>query len=157
MSLTAGTRLGPYEITSALGAGGMGEVYRARDPRLGRDVAIKVMSGVMTRDRNPVTLRSECWEWHTDVPGGSATPGACCTSSMSGEAAARYIVPVAHLSVQLGLRDIAGIRESLAKCAGGGAAPFSVVATNRALLEAYRRDPAIDRLLDDLHDGARSH
>ena len=51
MSLTAGTRLGPYEITSALGAGGMGEVYRARDPRLGRDVAIKVMSGVMTRDR----------------------------------------------------------------------------------------------------------
>ena len=68
-----------------------------------------------------------------------------------------YIVPVAHLSVQLGLRDIAGIRESLAKCAGGGAAPFSVVATNRALLEAYRRDPAIDRLLDDLHDGARSH
>ena len=57
MSLTAGTRLGPYEITSALGAGGMGEVYRARDPRLGRDVAIKVMSGVMTRDRNPVTLR----------------------------------------------------------------------------------------------------
>ena len=68
-----------------------------------------------------------------------------------------YIVPVAHLSVQLGLRDMAGIRASLAECAGGGAAPFSVVATNRALLEAYRRDPAIDRLLDDLHDGARSH
>ena len=86
-----------------------------------------------------------------DVPGGSATPGACCTSSMSGEAAARHRA-VAHLSVQLGLRDIAGIRESLAECAGGGAAPFSVVATNRALLEAYRRDPAIDRLLDDLHE-----
>jgi serine/threonine-protein kinase len=43
MSLVAGTRLGPYEIHSLIGAGGMGEVYRARDPRLGRDVAIKVL------------------------------------------------------------------------------------------------------------------
>ena len=42
MALTAGTKLGPYEIQSPLGAGGMGEVYRARDPRLQRDVAIKV-------------------------------------------------------------------------------------------------------------------
>jgi eukaryotic-like serine/threonine-protein kinase len=43
MALTLGTRLGPYEIQSPLGAGGMGEVYRARDTRLGRDVAIKVL------------------------------------------------------------------------------------------------------------------
>src|SRR5437016_7368730 len=42
MSLAAGARLGPYEIVAAIGAGGMGEVYRARDPRLRRDVAIKV-------------------------------------------------------------------------------------------------------------------
>src|SRR5512140_750281 len=43
MTLEPGTRLGPYEVSSPLGAGGMGEVYRARDPRLARDVAIKVL------------------------------------------------------------------------------------------------------------------
>jgi eukaryotic-like serine/threonine-protein kinase len=43
MALTSGTKLGPYEIQSPLGAGGMGEVYRARDTRLGRDIAIKVL------------------------------------------------------------------------------------------------------------------
>src|SRR5713101_1469084 len=48
MPLSAGTRLGPYEILSPIGAGGMGEVYRAKDTRLGRDVAIKVLPTEMS-------------------------------------------------------------------------------------------------------------
>src|SRR5690348_12189641 len=52
MSLTPGSRLGPYEILSILGAGGMGEVYRARDPRLGREVAIKVIADELSSDRD---------------------------------------------------------------------------------------------------------
>lgn len=43
MTISPGTRLGSYEITNAIGAGGMGEVFRARDTRLNRDVAIKVL------------------------------------------------------------------------------------------------------------------
>jgi eukaryotic-like serine/threonine-protein kinase len=50
MALTTGTKLGPYEIQSPLGAGGMGEVYRARDTRLGRDVAIKVLTSHLSSD-----------------------------------------------------------------------------------------------------------
>src|SRR5450755_845967 len=50
MALTPGSKLGPYEILSPLGAGGMGEVYRAKDTRLGRDIALKVLPESFTRD-----------------------------------------------------------------------------------------------------------
>src|SRR5689334_9278028 len=50
MTLSAGTKLGPYEILAPIGAGGMGEVYRAKDPRLGREVAIKVLPATFSQD-----------------------------------------------------------------------------------------------------------
>ena len=50
MSLSTGSKLGPYEILGQIGAGGMGEVYRAKDPRLGRDVAIKVLPASFSAD-----------------------------------------------------------------------------------------------------------
>ena len=55
MALAPGTALGPYEILSPLGAGGMGEVFRARDTRLGRDVAVRVLPGHLASDRRPFT------------------------------------------------------------------------------------------------------
>src|SRR6266567_4618537 len=50
MALSVGTKLGPYEILAPIGAGGMGEVYRATDTKLDRDVAIKVLPDALSRD-----------------------------------------------------------------------------------------------------------
>jgi eukaryotic-like serine/threonine-protein kinase len=58
MSVAAGTKLGPYEISAAIGAGGMGEVYRARDTRLDRIVAVKILPDHLA-DRSELRERFE--------------------------------------------------------------------------------------------------
>ena len=59
MTLSAGTRLGPYEVVAAIGRGGMGEVYRARDTRLDRTVAIKVVGDAWSPFDIDATLERE--------------------------------------------------------------------------------------------------
>src|SRR5262245_39694554 len=54
MTVSPGTRFGPYEVIAAIGAGGMGLVYRARDKRLGRDVAVKVIAPSLSTDADRV-------------------------------------------------------------------------------------------------------
>ncbi|MBI1874609.1 MAG: hypothetical protein HYZ58_09345 [Acidobacteria bacterium] len=64
MTLVPGSRLGPYQIVSALGAGGMGEVYRARDTKLNREVALKVLPEAFALDPDRLAASSakrRCW------------------------------------------------------------------------------------------------
>ena len=66
--LTAGTRLGPYEVTAKIGEGGMGEVYRARDTTLNRDVALKILPDAFATDPDRLHPRSV----HAVSPGAGA-------------------------------------------------------------------------------------
>ena len=68
MALTAGTRLGPYEILAPIGAGGMGEVYRALDTKLKRDVAIKVLPDAFAQEPERMldfSAKPRCWRRST--------------------------------------------------------------------------------------------
>jgi len=101
MALSEGTRLGVYEVSAKIGEGGMGEVWRARDTKLDRDVALKVLPEAFTADpdrlaRNATGRRSSLEEtgWVTSGSGGSwlvglarqylppPSSGACCLAMM---------------------------------------------------------------------------
>ena len=67
MSLAAGTRLGPYEVISPIGKGGMGEVYRARDTKLDRDIAIKVLPEEFAKDKERCCSHDHCGEHRANI------------------------------------------------------------------------------------------
>src|SRR5512132_3178205 len=88
MALGQGTKLGPYEILGTIGAGGMGEVYRAKDPRLKRDVAIKVLPATFTQD--PERLRR--FEQEAQAAGGLNHPNITAVYELGSHDGAPYIV-----------------------------------------------------------------
>src|ERR1035438_7669150 len=88
MSLPAGTVLGPFEIVALLGQGGMGEVYRARDPRLARDVAIKVLHSAVTLDPD----RRQRFEQEARAAGGLNDPNIVAVLDIGMHDGALYLV-----------------------------------------------------------------
>jgi len=88
MTLTSGSRLGPYEITAAIGAGGMGEVYKARDTRLGRTVAIKVLPAGAARDPE----RRRRFEQEARVVAALIHPHICTLFDVGREGETDYLV-----------------------------------------------------------------
>ena len=88
MSLTSGTKLGAYEILSPLGAGGMGEVYRARDTKLGREVAIKVLPEDVASDRD----RLRRFEQEARAASALNHPNIITIHDISEEGSTHYIV-----------------------------------------------------------------
>src|SRR5215471_17676918 len=88
MPLTPGTKLGPFEITSPLGVGGMGEVYRARDTRLGRDVAVKILPKELSAD----TARKLRFEREAKTISGLNHPNICTLHDVGSQDGVDYLV-----------------------------------------------------------------
>ena len=88
MTLAPGTRLGPYQIAAPIGAGGMGEVYRARDTRLARDVAIKVIPAELSRDPD----RIKRFEQEARAAGALSHPNVCAIYDVGTHEGAPYVV-----------------------------------------------------------------
>jgi serine/threonine protein kinase/Tol biopolymer transport system component len=129
MTLTSGTRLGPYEVVSPLGAGGMGEVYRGRDSRLGRDVAIKVLPAALALDperlkRFEREARSASSLNHTNIVtihdiGVSDSTSYIAMELVNGESL-RLVLAGGPLPVRRSLRIGVQIAEGLAKAHEAG-------------------------------------
>ncbi len=88
MLLASGTKLGPYEIVSALGAGGMGEVYRARDTRLERAVAIKILPEQVSND----PVRKQRFEREAKTISSLNHPNICTLHDIGSQDGVDYLV-----------------------------------------------------------------
>ena len=111
MRLQPGDRLGPHEIVSAVGAGGMGEVYRARDPRLGRDVAIKVLPSAVAADVD----RLHRFEQEARAAAALNHPNILAVYDVGADANTTFIV-----SELLEGRDASGADEERSRCSSQG-------------------------------------
>src|SRR5258706_16414289 len=97
MSLTAGARIGVYEILGAIGAGGMGEVYRAKDTKLNRDVAIKVLPELFAADADRLARFTR----EAQVLASLNHPNIAAIYGIEGQALVMELVEGEDLSVQL--------------------------------------------------------
>ena len=88
MSLNAGAKLGPYEVVGPLGAGGMGEVYRAKDTRLGRDVAVKILPADIGKD----ALRKQRFEREAKTISSLNHPNICTLHDIGSQDGVDYLV-----------------------------------------------------------------
>src|SRR5215467_10446987 len=88
MLLAVGTKLGPYEVVALLGAGGMGEVYRARDTRLERSVAIKILPKEMSAD----PVRKQRFEREAKTISGLNHPNICTLHDIGSQDGVDYLV-----------------------------------------------------------------
>jgi serine/threonine protein kinase len=88
MALTVGTKLGPYEVLGALGAGGMGEVYRARDTRLDGTVAIKILPEHLSTDPG----RRARFEREAQTISGLSHPNICALFDIGDQDGLHYVV-----------------------------------------------------------------
>src|SRR5712692_7969925 len=87
MALSVGTKLGPYEIIAPLGTGGMGEVYRAKDTRLGRDVAIKILPKELSAD----AARKQRFEREAKTISGLNHPNICTLHDVGSQDGVDYL------------------------------------------------------------------
>jgi serine/threonine protein kinase/sugar lactone lactonase YvrE len=131
MALTSGTKLGPYEIQSPLGAGGMGEVYRARDTRLERDVALKVLPAEVTGDAS----RRQRFELEARAVAALSHPNIVAVHDVGTESGVFYIVSElvdgeSLRSAKFGLRKTLDIAVQIAS---GLAAAHAAGVTHRDL------------------------
>ncbi len=132
MPLEPGTKLGPYEVLAPLGAGGMGEVYRARDPRLGRDVAIKLLPDAFAND--PERLARF-------------------------EREARLLASLQHANIAVlhGLEESGGRRFLVMECVEGESLAERLKAGALPLAEALEVTRAIATALEAAHEGGIVH
>ena len=163
--LAPGTRLGPYEVLAPLGSGGMGEVYRARDTRLGRDVAIKVISSDHARDKERIAR----FEQEARAAGALSHPNVCAVYDVGTHEGSPFVVmellegrtlrellAKGPLPLRRALEFAAQIAGALAAAHAGGVAhrdikPENVFVTAEGRVKVL--DFGLAKLLDREHAG----